>query len=402
MIAFGSASSDASTGVDAAKDAASRARSALKGTLPALAIVSVSASYEDLDEIPRVLAAQLGGDVPIVGGTAAGAVLGTGKVFARGVSVVLVGGSAIAVATASAPIASRDLVELVPAAQQVAQAAEAAARAGFGESACLVFAPGPFVDGEALVAGLRKGAGSRVLLAGGITGDELAFERARVFSDGRLCNDRIVLAGLFTKRRIGIAARHGWRVAGPAHVVTRADGPLLVTLDDRPALDVWLADIRAAGGTPPPLGADELLRFLYSRWVLGIALPSGRDVGASEFIVRAPFELLPEGVRMSASIAEGATVHLMNASPQELLDASKAAATFARETAGGKVVGGLVLACSSRIVALGDQFPEETASIEAILGAPIGGLCVYGEVARTRTDVDAFFNTTTVVVAFPR
>jgi hypothetical protein len=402
MIAFGSATSDAPSGVDAAKDAASRARLALRGVLPALAIVSVSAAYDDLDEIPRVLAAQLGNDVPIVGGTAAGAVIGTGKVASRGVSVVLVGGAGIAVATVSTAIASRDLVELVPAAQELAHSAEAAARAGYGEFACLVFAPGPFVDGEALVAGLRKGAGARVVLAGGITGDELAFDRARVFADGRLCNDRIVLAGLFTKRPIGIAARHGWHPVGPPHVVTRCEGPLLLTLDGRPALDVWLDDIRAAGGAPPPVGAPELLRFLYSRWVLGIALTSGRDLATSEFVVRAPFELGDDGVRMSASIAEGATVRLMNASAQELLDASKSAATYARETAGGKVVGGIVLACSSRIAALGDQFPVETSSIETALGAPIGGFCVYGEVARTRSEVDAFFNTTTVVVAFPR
>ena len=132
MIAFGSATSDAPSGVDAAKDAASRARLALRGVLPALAVVSVSAAYDDLDEIPRVLAAQLGNDVPIVGGTAAGAVIGTGKVASRGVSVVLVGGAGIAVATVSTAIASRDLVELVPAAQELAHSAEAAARAGVG------------------------------------------------------------------------------------------------------------------------------------------------------------------------------------------------------------------------------------------------------------------------------
>jgi len=401
MIAFGSASSDAETGVEAAKDAAARARLALRGTAPALAIVAVSASYDDLDQISRVLAAQLGDDVPIIGGTAAGAVIGPGKVSSRGVSVVLVGGDGIRVAMATAPLASRDLVEVVPAAKQLALAADGAARDGFGEFACLVFAPGPFIDGEALVAGLRKGAGARVLLAGGITGDELTFDRARVFADGGLRNDRIVLAGLFTKQRIGIAARHGWRPAGPSHVVTRSEGPLLFTLDGRPALEVWLEDVRAAGGTPPE--GDGLLVYLVNHWELGIALGSGRDLCAAEFVVRAPFEVSAEGVvRMSASLPEGATVHIMHASPDELLEASKAAATSAREAAGGKVVGGLVLACTGRIPALAGKFPAETKGVEAVLGAPIGGSCVYGEIARTKSDVDAFFNTTMVVVAFPK
>jgi hypothetical protein len=402
MIAFGSASSDAGVGVDAAKDAAARARLALRGAAPALAVVSVSAAYEDLDQISRVLAAQLGDDVPVIGGTAAGAVIGPGKVSSRGVSVVLVGGDGIRVATATAPLASGDLVEVVPAARQLAEAAEGAARDGFGEFACLVFAPGPFIDGEALVAGLRKGAGARVLLAGGITGDELTFDRARVFAGGELRNDRIVLAGLFTKKRLGIAARHGWRPAGPSHIVTRSEGPLLLTLDGRPALEVWLDDVRAAGGTPPE--GDALLVYLVNHWELGIALGSGRDLSAAaEFVVRAPFGVAAEGVvRMSASLPEGATVRIMHASPDDLLEASTAAATSAREAAGGKVVGGLVLACTGRIPALAGKFPAETKGVETVLGAPIGGTCVYGEIARTKTDVDAFFNTTIVVVAFPK
>lgn len=401
MIAFGSASSDAGIGVDAAKDAAARARLALRGVAPALAIVSVSAAYEDLDQVSRVLAAQLGDDVPVIGGTAAGAVIGPGKVSARGVSVVLVGGDGIRVVTATAALASRDLVEVVPAARQLAEAAEGAARDGYGEFACLVFAPGPFIDGEALVAGLRKGAGARVLLAGGITGDELTFDRARVFAGGELRSDRIVLAGLFTKKRLGIAARHGWRPAGPSHVVTRSEGPLLLTLDDRPALEVWLEDVRAAGGTPPE--GDALLVYLVNHWELGIAVGSGRDLSAAEFVVRAPFGLAADGVvRMSASLPEGAIVRLMHASPADLLEASTAAATCAREAAGGKVVGGLVIACTGRIPALAGKFPAETKGVETVLGAPIGGTCVYGEIARTKSDVDAFFNTTIVVVAFPK
>jgi hypothetical protein len=390
MVEFASASSEAALGVDAAREAASKARHALHGTTAALAIVSVSSGYEDLDAIPGALARELG-DVPIVGGTAAGAVIGSGTVIARGLNVVLIGGDDLAVATGSARIESRELVELMPVAKKI----------GLGEFACLAFAPGLFVDGEALVAVLRKGAGVRAALAGGLIGDALAFDRARTFADGELHRDRIVLAGLFTKRRIGVAARHGWRTAGPAHVVTRSEGTLLRALDGRPALDVWLEDVRAAGGTPPR--GEGLLIYLVNNYVLGITVPGVPSRGdAPEFIIRAPFQLKSNGVvRMSASMAEGETVRLMNASPQELLDASKAATSYAMASAGGNVTGGLVLACTSRIAALGGQFPSEVKSIQAGLGAPIGGLCVYGEIARTRSDADAFFNTTTVVVAFP-
>jgi hypothetical protein len=64
------------------------------------------------------------------------------------------------------------------------------------------------------------------------------------------------------------------------------------------------------------------------------------------------------------------------------------------------VSGALVLACSGRLGALGDSFAEEPKEIRAHVGAPIGGACVFGEIARNLRDVDAFFNTTAVVIAF--
>ena len=61
-----------------------------------------------------------------------------------------------------------------------------------------------------------------------------------------------------------------------------------------------------------------------------------------------------------------------------------------------------MLACSGRLAALGETFAEEPAGIRSELDAPIGGACVFGEIARNVRDVDAFFNTTAVVVAFAK
>jgi hypothetical protein len=105
-------------------------------------------------------------------------------------------------------------------------------------------------------------------------------------------------------------------------------------------------------------------------------------------------------VLLSGSIGEGCHVRVMLASRKELLRASTNAAADAVMRAGGSVAGALVLACSGRIAALGDDFPDEPALIRERIGAPIGGACVFGEIARNERDVDAFFNTTTVVVAF--
>ena len=104
---------------------------------------------------------------------------------------------------------------------------------------------------------------------------------------------------------------------------------------------------------------------------------------------------------MSATLAEGVAVRLMNATDADLLRASRAAATDACDAAGGKVAGALVLACSSRLQALGARFAEEIRGVQTASGAPLAGACVRGEIARTSGSVDAFFNSELLVLAFP-
>jgi hypothetical protein len=187
--------------------------------------------------------------------------------------------------------------------------------------------------------------------------------------------------------------------------VTRADGVILSELDGRPALDVWVEDARAAGGDPPTDHKDLALYFA-NHFELGIVdsdchrSTPPRD--PRELVVRAPFAIRPDGsVRLSASVPEGSHVCIVGATRADLLSASAEAATAARERAGGAVVGALVVACTGRLVVLGETFREEPLEIHQRLGAPIGGACAFGEIARTLRDRDAFFNTTAVVVAFP-
>jgi hypothetical protein len=47
------------------------------------------------------------------------------------------------------------------------------------------------------------------------------------------------------------------------------------------------------------------------------------------------------------------------------------------------------------------KFGVGAQAVEKALGAPIDGACVFGEIARGRRELDAFHNTTAVIVAFP-
>ncbi|MDB4940779.1 MAG: hypothetical protein JWP97_313 [Labilithrix sp.] len=405
MIAFGSGSSAGSTAATAAREAARQALAQMKGQTPALAIVFASPSYADVEAAARAVR-DVVGDAQIVGGTAAGAVFDGHGFAARGVSVVLVGGDAIEVESRTAALAPPSYMEAVPVAERIAKRAHEAASRGLAHFACLVLAPSARIDGDALVAAVRKGAGAHAQLAGGVTGeDQGAPGRSRVFFGDELRDDCAVLTGLFTKGPVGIAARHGGAPVGATHVVTRTEDTWVVEIDERPALDVWLEDVRAAGGEPP---SDRSLvaRYLADRYGLGIAAEppaatSPQD--APELVVRAPFDTRDDGaLLLSASIAEGTAVRVIGWTRADVLRASREAATAAATRAGGgPVAGALVLACTGRLHTLGEAFAEEPMGAARTLEASVGGACVHGEIARTLRDTEAFFNMTAVVIAFP-
>jgi hypothetical protein len=396
MIAFAAAFASSELAPVAASAAARRARAALGGATPALAVAFASPSLEDVDGVVPAIEAEVG-PIPVSGGTAGGAVFDEDGVATRGVVVVLIGGDGVCATTVTVPITSRGLTEVVPAAARLVVDADEAAGRGFGEALCLAFAPGVVVDGEAFVAAIRKGTAARMQLAGGLVGDDFTFDRARVFADGGAHGDRVSLTGVFTRKPIGVAARHGWRAVGATRVVTRNDGPWLVALDGRRAIDAWTADIRITGARPPPDPRD-LLAFLANQWELGIEIAS-----SAEPLVRAPMALRADGaVLLSGEIGEGTRVRLMHASTDDMLAAAGLAARLAHERVGGQAAGALLLSCSGRLAALGDDFRREAAGIAETLDAPVAGACVFGEIARAHREVDAFHNTTVVVLAFPR
>jgi hypothetical protein len=394
---FGTALSAAATAREAAARAARDARAAIGDAAPALAIVFVSVGYDDIDDVCEAVRGVVG-DVPILGGTAGGCVFAPPLNEKRAVSVSILGGDDVVARVGIAPIASPDLVAAVAVAEKLMPEADRAALGGLTALTCLVFAPGGRVDGEALVAAVRKGSSARAQLAGGVTGDDFTGDRTRVFAGNELRDDRVVVASVSSRAALGIGVRHGWRRVGPRHVVSRSDGRRLRELDGRRALDVWLEDIRAAGGTPPTgVSSSELAIWMANAYELGVWGPSG-----VEPIVRAPHDTESDGsVLLSASISDGAEVGIVHATPDEMLSASRDAADAARDACGGPVAGALLFACAGRLAALGERFPEEPRGVAERLGTPLGGACVYGEIARGRRDVDAFHNTTAVVVAIP-
>lgn len=364
---------------------------------PKLAVVFASLRYEGLWRMSELLRTHLS-EVPFVGGTSASCVFGPDAYAKSGVSVSLLGGDDVEVATRTVVPTSVELLEVVAAARDIQARSDQETPKGRGELCCLAFATSRHIVGDSLVAALKKGASARAQLAGGLLSHDDETSGGLVWSDGCDTSETaVVIAGLFTERAVGISARHGWSPIGRPHKVTRADGARLVTLDGRPAIDVWLEEARAHGAKLPE---SNVALYLASRYELAILGTEGH--GRGEPIVRGSRHIHEDGsVELFGSVPEGADVQLVTATEASMLSASRMAAMNALQGVDGRASGALGLVCTGRTLVLGESYPKEPRGLAEALGVPFGGTAVNGEIALGHRDANGFYNSSAVVVAFP-
>jgi hypothetical protein len=204
--------------------------------------------------------------------------------------------------------------------------------------------------------------------------------------------DAVVGVALGSQAPLGIGVQHGWRRVGDPVLVTRSAGNRVYTLDDRPALDVYLERLGAPATDPA-----EFTRFALSH-PLGLSRRSGED--HVRFVGEADFE--DRSLGCIASVPQGSLVWLMEGDADSVLEATDAACGDALAPLGeGAPQGMLAFDCIARRGVLGDTgVCQEVARVaERSGGAPVAGFYTYGEIARTH-GTSGFHNQTLVVLAF--
>jgi hypothetical protein len=203
-----------------------------------------------------------------------------------------------------------------------------------------------------------------------------------------------VAAGIASDAPLGIGVRHGWRKVGEPMLVTDSAENSVRTLDDQPALDVYLDRL----GVPADARSDEaaFTRFALTHPV-GMSRRSGEEqirfIGGADFSERS--------LNTIAAVPQGALVWLMEGDDQSVLVATDEACADAVATLDGRpALGMLAFDCIARRGVLGDagiKIEVERVADQAG-GAPVAGFYTYGEIARTH-GINGFHNQTLVVLA---
>lgn len=328
------------------------------------------------------------GDVPLIGCTTAGQIATVGPSDAS-VVVTALGGKGFAVRTTVAVDASRNLRE---AGARVARGLPD--RADLPHKVMLLLSDGLSGDQQEIVRGAHGVLGAAVPLVGGCAGDDLKMSRTFQFYDDRVLTDSVVAAGIASNAPLGVGVRHGWRRIGEPMLVTSSRSSRVYTLDDRPALDVYLEQL---GVTEPARPDQEGLARLALTHPFGLHRSSGEDqvrfIGGGDFAERS--------LSCSAEVLQGALVWIMEGDFQSVLGATDAACGDSLAALGGRPpLGMIAFDCIARRAVLGERgVQSEINQLTAMAaGAPVAGFYTYGEIARIR-GVRGFHNQTLVLLS---
>jgi hypothetical protein len=176
-------------------------------------------------------------------------------------------------------------------------------------------------------------------------------------------------------------------------LITSSQGNRVVTIDDEPALDIYLDRLEAPAAVR---GDAEQFTAFAATHPLGLASRSGeahvRYVSGADFAERS--------LDCIAEVPSGVLAWLMEGDEASVLAATDAACADALAPLDSTPPRGLIaFDCIARRRILGDEIGAEIDRISAYSGgAPVAGFYTYGEIARTR-GISGFHNQTLVVLA---
>jgi len=338
---------------------------------PKLAVLFCSPA-QDLTQISR-LVKQVVGESEVIGCSSAGELI-RDHALSGGLVIWALGGEGFNVTTGFG-LGDQDQ-GLRNAATEAARCIEQLDRKQ--HTMLFLLADGLCGDQMEVIRGAYDVCGAQVPLFGGCAGDDMALQSTRQIHEGSLLTHAVVAAAITSDAPMAIGIAHGWQPLSEPMLVTESHGTTVVTLDDKPALDVYLEAYDAPQEVRD--NPDAFFSFAHTR-PIGIARRNRTDI---RYVYNADYE--KRTLTAFAEVPQGAMASLMQGSCDTVLEATAEVCALAEQSLEGQPARGfMVLECVARKSLL-DQAGLLDASLRLPTvqdGVSVGGFYTYGEIART-------------------
>jgi hypothetical protein len=371
---------------DSRTAAATATTQALTGDDAKLIIVFFAITHDAVEVMAAIR--EIAPDVPLIGCSTHGEIAPGGPTDGT-VLVTAIGGPGISVSTSVAEKVSGRQREAG------AQIAQCTSKVGdLPHRVLMILTDGRIRDQEAILRGCYGVVGASIPLIGGAAGDGWQMAHTIVIRDDEVLTDAVVGATIASEAPLAVAVGHGWHKTGEPMIVTSASNGRVYTLDDRPAMDVYLDRL----GAPPEAYTDRqaFMDFAMSR-PLGVQRRSGVEARN----LSTEIDIDGRSIGGASAIDHGGLTWAMTGDEDSILAATDTVCEAVLNDLGDReLVGLMTFSCAALRAVLGDEgIKRENERIAKwARTAPFAGFYTYGEIARIR-GIDGFHNQTLAVLA---
>jgi hypothetical protein len=277
----------------------------------------------------------------------------------------------------------------------------------FAHPAFIIANSGVSMDGEPFVEGIiqefEKSSSSdkEVTIFGGKAGDDLELKSTFVFTNGK-SKDCALVALIIDEDKIDVQgiATCGWQAIGTTKTVTKSDGNIVYTIDNKPALDTLMnflgVDIKQEGD-------NEIVTFLSS-WYYPLQVERENAdpvIRTAMFANRENRSLICSG-----KVPQGSKIKFAMPPDFDSIDKVVADCRYLKDKAQQQADALIMFSCVSRYLSFGMVIKEEIEQVQKIWDAPMAGFFSYGEYGKSlsaghadKTGKNEYHNNTCCLVA---
>lgn len=259
-----------------------------------------------------------------------------------------------------------------------------AGKTTFINPAFIIVNSGVALDGEPFVEGIIAGFGKNtslpegeVTIFGGKAADDLALESTFVFTNEKSSNCAIA-ALIIDEDKIDVngIATCGWQAVGTTKTVTKSEGNIVYTIDDKPALDMLMNYL---GIEIKQEGNKEIVTFLSS-WYYPLQV---ERENVDPVIRTAMFANSKDrSLICSGKVPQGSKIKFSLPPDFDSIDQVVTECKCIKENA-QQADALIMFSCVSRFLSFGAVMKEEIEQVQKIWDAPMAGFFSYGEYGRS-------------------
>jgi len=226
------------------------------------------------------------------------------------------------------------------------------------------------INGTELVKGANEAVDYKILITGGLAGDDERFETTLVIANEKAKNNKAVAVGFYGDMQISCGCYDGWSEFGANRIITKSVGNIVYEIDNQPALNLYKKYL-----------GEELSKELPGS---GLRFPfSIRKNNDSHRVIRAVLGINEEenSLIFAGDVPQGYVAQLMRTNIDGLIEGAEIAAKKSKRDTENALC--IVVSCVARKIVEKDLTDEELESVQSELGKNTNliGFYSYGELA---------------------